>query len=510
MVVSYMEYCVTGRGSKMADKWCIEEMGIPAVVLMERAALSLCDEILKDFNNNGKRIVIICGCGNNGADGLAAGRILINKGIDTKLYIVGNINRASDEFNIQYKILEKMKADIINISDKNSNDAMKFNDGDIIIDAIFGIGLSRAVEGNYKNVIDKINASNQRVISADIPSGLCADRGIVMGCCVKADKTVTFGKIKSGLVLCDGKNYSGEIIVKDVGFLNSAYNNVNMINEIYGFYGREDLDIIPERVKNSNKGTYGTVTVIAGSKNMSGAVIMCAKAVYRCGAGIVKVITHKECMDIVRNNIYEAIVEDYENDIRISDSDIIVIGPGLSVCDKTKDLVKKVLESKCRAVIDADGLNVISQNRELLYELHENVIITPHIKEMSRLCGSDVRYIRENIADVSRKFSKNYKCTSIIKDAATVITDSGGSITVNMSGNSGMSTGGSGDVLAGIIGGMLSQGISVYKSACIGVYLHGLAGDLAADELTEYSLMATDIINAIPKALKMKGNSEWR
>ena len=503
-----MEYCITGRGSKLTDKWCIEEMGIPSVVLMERAALSLCDEILKDLNDNrGKRVILFCGCGNNGADGLAAGRILVNKGIDTEIYIVGNVDKASDEFNIQYKILNKMKVKIA-IADKNNIESMQFNDGDIIVDAIFGIGLSRTVEGNYKNIIDKINSSGQRVISADVPSGLCADRGIVMGCCVNADKTVTFGKIKSGLVLCDGKNYSGEIVVKDVGFLGEAYRNINIANEIYNFYDKEDLRLIPDRLKASNKGSYGTVMVIAGSENMSGAAIMCAKAVYRCGAGIVKVITHKKSMDIIRNNIYEAIVEDYEGDVQVSDKDIIVIGPGLSVCEKSRDLVKKVLTSKCKAVIDADGLNVISQNRELLTELHENVIITPHIKEMSRLCNSQVSHIRENIVSVSREFSEKYKCVTIIKDATTVISDSSGNVTVNMSGNSGMSTGGSGDVLAGIIGGMLSQKIPVYQSACVGVYLHGLAGDVARDELTEYSMMASDIINAIPKALKMKSSAE--
>lgn len=499
-----MEFCITGHGSKLTDKLCIEKMGIPSVVLMERAALALSDEIIKDLNNDREqKVIIVCGCGNNGADGLAAGRILVNKGIDTDIYIVGNEDKASEEFNIQYKILENINVNLY-ITDEDNIENIPFKSCDIIVDAIFGIGLSRAVEGKYKKIIDKINESEKRVISADVPSGLCADRGIVMGCCVNAYKTVTFGRIKSGLVLCDGKNYSGEIIVKDVGFLNQAYNNSDIKNEIYDFYVREDLKLIPDRLKNSNKGSYGTVTVIAGSENMSGAAVMCANAVYRCGAGIVKVATHRESMDIVRNNLYEAIVEDYEGNIWISDKDIVVIGPGLSVCEKSRDLVAKVLESCCRTVIDADGLNVISNNRELLNRLHENVIVTPHIKEMSRLCGNEVSYIRENIVKAAREFSQKYKCITVIKDATTVISDRNGKITVNMSGNSGMSTGGSGDVLAGIIGGMLSQKLSVYQSACLGVYIHGMAGDLARDELTEYGMMASDIINAIPRVFKMK------
>jgi NAD(P)H-hydrate epimerase len=224
-----MNICVTGRGSKEVDRWCIEKIGIPSVVLMERAAMSVCEEILKELsdNENGK-VFICCGTGNNGADGLAVGRILLNKGINTHIYILGNMDKSSQEFMLQYNILNNIKANVTMLGeevpdnvffDNNEINVAKLNNNDIIVDAIFGIGLSRNVEGKYRNIIEKINASGKKVISIDIPSGLCADRGVVMGCSVKADKTVTFGKMKAGLVLCYGKDYSGEVVVKDVGFL---------------------------------------------------------------------------------------------------------------------------------------------------------------------------------------------------------------------------------------------------------------------------------------------------
>lgn len=519
-----MEYCITGSGSKLVDKWCIEKMGIPSIVLMERAALAVCDEVYNeigkdiDLGADRARVLIFCGSGNNGADGLAAGRILMNQGIEVCLYIAGNLHKASEEFKIQYNILKNMKAWMV-LLDEHSIEEIQFRKGDIIIDAVFGIGLSRAVAGNQKKIIDKMNQAENRVISVDIPSGLCGDRGVVMGCCVVADKTVTFGKLKAGLILCDGKDYAGEVVIKDVGFLKEAYqaddvgednsicrdkDNSSIKNEQYLFYEKEDLRQIPDRKKSSHKGTYGTVTVIAGSEKMSGAAVLCAKSVYRCGAGIVRVLTHKDCMNIIRNSIYEAIVNDYDEDMHITEKDIVVIGSGLSVSERSKTLVTKVLRSGCKAVVDADALNLISSDRELLYELHEEIVITPHIKEMARLCGRESYEIREHIVETAREFAGKYHCVTVIKDATTVIADKCGEIYVNRSGNSGMSTGGSGDVLAGIIGGMLSQKLSVYQSACMGVYLHGMAGDIARDKMTAYGMVATDIIDAIPEVLKLR------
>lgn len=499
---------LTGKLSKAVDKYCIDILKIPSLVLMERAALGVRD-VLSDVirsENLEKKVKIICGVGNNGADGLAVARILSEEMTKTNVSvrIVGNEEKASEEFRIQYRILLNIGADVAYINE--ISDFKQWINGEgVIVDAIFGIGLSRNISGMYEKIIEIINEDDKKVISVDCPSGLDADNGIVMGNAVKAYKTVTFGKLKSGLVLCDGKNYSGTVIVKEVGFNEAAYTYVRnkYPDGIFTALTKKDLDIIPKRSPVSNKGTYGRVKVIAGSKDMCGAAILSATAVYRSGAGIVEVLTHKNNLQIVKGRLIEAIVRDYTEEFIADSTSIIVIGPGLSTDEQAEKLVKKVLLSGCYAVIDADGLNVISSMKQLKL-LHKKVIITPHIKEMSRLIQRSSDEIRENIINVAREFSKEYGCVTVIKDATTVIADSLGNVTINLSGNSGMSTGGSGDVLAGIIGGLLSQKMSIYEAACMGVYLHGLAGDIAMKRKSSYGMMASDILDAVTEILKLR------
>lgn len=505
---------LTGKASKIVDNYCINELKIPSLVLMERAALAVSECVTEICEQNKyNKVKIICGVGNNGADGLALARILydetdINKS-DICVGIIGNMAKASEEFNIQYGILQNIGMNIIHVEGKEQFKDL-FADGELIVDAIFGIGLSRDVSGLFADIINEINESKIKVIAIDCPSGLNSDNGRAMGVAIKAYKTVTFGRLKAGLVLCDGKNYTGEVLVRQVGFNGLAYKHLrkNYKEEVFNAFTREDLQIIPERNPVSNKGTYGRIKVIAGSKNMCGAAILSATAAYRCGAGIVEVLTHRDNLPIVKGRIIEAIVNDYVGAFDLDRNSIVVAGPGLSVDDIANNLIKKVLTSNCNAVIDADGLNVISENRELLKLLHNKVIITPHIKEMSRLTEISCKDIRENIVNVARDFSKKYGCITVIKDATTVIADYNGNVTVNLSGNSGMSTGGSGDVLSGMIGGMLSQKLGIYEAACMGVYLHGLAGDYAKESKSAYGMMASDINDAITQILKFRNNGE--
>lgn len=502
---------LTGKASKIVDNYCINELKIPSLVLMERAALAVGECVTEICRQNKyNKVKIICGVGNNGADGLALARILcddetkINKS-DICVCIIGNMEKASEEFNIQYDILQNIGMDIIKIKDKEQFKEV-IADGELVVDAIFGIGLSRDVNGLFADIINEINESKTKVIAIDCPSGLNSDNGRVMGVAIKAYKTVTFGRLKVGLVLCDGKNYTGEVVVRQVGFNELAYENLrkNYKEEVFNAFTKKDLKIIPERNPVSNKGTYGRIKVIAGSKNMCGAAILSAIAAYRCGAGIVEVLTHINNLPIVKGKIIEAVVNDYAEPFELDSSSIVVAGPGLSVDDMANNLIKKVLTSNCNAVIDADGLNVISKNRELLKMLHNKVIITPHIKEMSRLTDISCQDIRENIVKVAKDFSEKYGCITVIKDATTVIADYNGNVTVNLSGNSGMSTGGSGDVLSGIIGGMLSQILGIYEAACMGVYLHGLAGDYAKESKSDYGMIASDINDAITQILKYR------
>lgn len=505
-----MDYVLTGTSSKQVDFYCIREMGIPSLVLMERAALAVAEETISYLGKTEKRengVMIISMPGNNGADGLAAARLISEAGYLCNICVIGDIGRATEEFNVQLHIMKQMGLEVTYCGTEESVENLEIPENVVIVDALFGIGLSREVTGKYAEIIRKINASDNYVISVDIASGLNPATGCVMGIAVEADKTVTFGTRKAGHLLGEGKKYSGTVVVKDVGFVKCAYEKVKAANpfEVYECFDVRDMRIIPKRSRTSNKGTYGTINVIGGGANMAGAAALSATAAYRCGTGLVRIFAGENNLTALKILIKEAVIREFsEFDVNsISDKkDIIIIGPGLSVTEKAAGLVRNVLSAKCKIVIDADALNVISRNRILLECLNENIVITPHIKEMARLMEKETDYIRENIVQCAREFSLKYGCVTVIKDAATVVSSPTGKIIINTTGNSGMSKGGSGDVLAGIIGGLISQNLSVYEAAGMGVYLHGLAGDYAAAEKGEYSLLSSDILEKLPELFR--------
>lgn len=507
-----MDYVLTGLSSKQVDSYCINEMGIPSLVLMERAALAVADETMNYLKETKKRenhVLVVSMPGNNGADGLAAARMIGEKGYSCGICVIGDLNRATEEFIIQLNIINKMGIDIIHCDTDDSVEKFDIPEDVVIIDALFGIGLSREVSGKYAEIIRKINESDNYVISVDIASGLNPATGCVMGTAVTADMTVTFGTMKAGHLTGEGKTYSGNVVVKDAGFIKCAYEKIREENpsEVYECFTVSDLQVIPKRCKTSNKGTYGTVNVIGGGGNMSGAAALSGTAAYRCGAGLVRIFVEKNNLDALKVLLKEAVIREFsEFDLTgiSQEKDVIVIGPGLSVSDMADELVRKVLSTECKIVLDADALNVISRNRILLEQLNENVVITPHIKEMSRLMEKDTAYIRNNILQCAREFSVKYGCVTVIKDAATVISSPKGKIRINTTGNSGMSKGGSGDVLTGIIGGLISQKLSVYEAASLGVYLHGMAGDYAAAGKSEYSLLSSDILDKLPELFRLR------
>lgn len=509
-------YFISGKLAADIDKYTINEIGIPSVVLMERAALSVAEVTKKALSDMSdiNEIFIFCGKGNNGADGLAAARILYQWGYKIRIFISGNLENVTEEFDIQKSIISKMNIDFKLLTNKEDVNSINFDKCSLVIDGLFGIGLSREISGLYYDLIKKINNQRSSIISIDIASGLDSLNGTVMGISVKADITVTFGYPKSGHILCDGKKYTGRLIVCDIGFcVPDRYyfdSGNNILNEdIFEAVTKDEIVKLPKREKTSNKGTYKTVNIIGAGENMSGAVVLAGEAAYRCGCGLVKIFASDNNINPVKCLLKEAVIcgydklEDNYNNVFNSDKDIIVIGPGLSVSEKAEGILEKVLSINCKKIIDADALNIISRNKLLLEKLGNNTIITPHIKEMSRLIDKDSAYVRQNIIKCAREFSNKYKCTTIIKDATTVIAFPNGRVRINTSGNSGMSKGGSGDVLAGIIAGMISQGMDVDDAACLGVYIHGCAGDIAGKELSEYGMIASDIIKAIPKVLSL-------
>ena len=478
-----MKNIVTGTDMKKVDSYTINTIGIPSLVLMERAALSVAEIVCKNQLKD-KKILVVAGVGNNGADGVAICRILHLKGYNTELYILGDISKASTEFKQQLSIAHNIGINIVG----------DYNDADVIIDSIFGVGLSRNVEGVYKDVILKINKGRNFVYSVDIPSGVSADTGKICGVAVKANCTVTFGSYKIGTVLYPGAEYCGQVVVADIGFPQEAY---EQIEEQVKTATLEDFNY-------SNKGTYGKILIIAGSKDISGAAVLCAEAAFRVGAGLVRVFTAEQNRQIIQRLLPEAMVNTYDVhhfnmkslEACLKWCDVVAIGPGIGTGVIQKNMIEKVLEYNLPTVIDADGINNISEDERLKKKLHKNVVITPHLGEMSRFLNIPVEEIASNLIKYGREVNYKYNINCILKDARTVITTEQETF-VNLSGNSGMATAGSGDVLTGIVAALIGIGVEFNNATVLAPYIHGLAGDKAMEYVSKTSMMATDIIEGI-------------
>lgn len=508
-----MKVSVTGGQMKQIDRDTIGRIGIPSMVLMERAALAVADAVeqLADAKESGRRtarVLVACGTGNNGADGIAAGRLLHLRGYDVTVLLAGNPEHASEEHRSQQIIAENLGVPVVEYQDFIPGSC------DIIVDAVLGIGLERNVEGQYRELLLMLRAGKDRkVVAVDIPSGIHADTGHVMGTALQADVTVTFGYRKTGMLLYPGRTYAGRVQVADIGFSDVSLQETGWDALVLE---QEDLKRLPARQADSNKGTYGKLLLVAGSRGMSGAAYLGALAAYRTGAGLVKILTVEENRAILQGQIPEAIVETYQREEaeesssaftdfmeqQCSWADAIVLGPGLSREPYAGNLVETILaHAYVPIVIDADGLNLIAGCPELSAYYTENIIITPHIGEMARLTKKTVSDIKESPAAAAAEYAGRYGVTCVLKDAATVIAGRDGEIYLNTSGNSGMAKAGSGDVLAGVIGGLLAQGAEPVDAASLGVYLHGLAGDRAAKMLGKRSILAHEIADNLAGVL---------
>lgn len=496
-----MKYILNAAEAKEVDQISIKEIGIPSVVLMEKASMALADCVEKvcaihNIQQNIK-ILAVCGMGNNGGDGVACARLLKERGYNASIFLVGDISKATAEINTQISIASNLEVEFIT--------KPKDNEYTVIIDALFGIGLSRDITGEYAEYIKWINSRKSSIIiSADIPSGISADTGKVYGCAVKADYTVTFGYNKRGIILFPGAFYSGIVTVADIGFPNKAVQKVcpNSFT-----YEKEDLKrLMPVRGMRTNKGNFGKVLVIAGSAGMSGACFFAAKAAYRTGCGLVRIATAKENLSILKTKLPEAITDSYEDGIKeaVQWADVIAIGPGIGTDETAKKLVSEVLRIKDKpVVIDADAINVLPRcavegDGPGMYYIGSNFIITPHLKEMSRLTGASVESIQKNLIIYASCHKSG--CVVVLKDARTVVSD-GKHIYINTTGNNALATGGSGDVLCGIISGLLAQGMDVMKAASLAVFIHGLTAELYTENKNRYSMIASDIIEELQNIL---------
>ena len=493
-----MRYLVSGKEMKQYDQNTTNKFHVPELVLMEQAAMAFTEKLLR-LKPQIHTALIVCGSGNNGADGLAVARLLRERNIAVTLFLLGELagQKTSASYEVQKEICTAYD---IPVTEDISETGPAY---DSIVDAVFGTGLSREVGGIYAEKLQVLNNMPGYHVSVDIASGICSDQGTVLGTAFRADDTITFSFAKKGQYLWPGNEYSGNVHVVPIGITEESF--LNTVPKMV-CCEKEDLRQLPARVAHSNKGTYGKLLVIAGSKDMAGAAYFCAKAAYASGTGLVRVVTPEENRQILQIRLPEAVlvsVEENQTDELVQQlawADAIVLGPGIGTMEYSRRLVKTVLEH-CRKplVLDADALNILAEEPELLNrkDSTEPVIVTPHLGEMSRLTHKNVAQIQQSLEETACTFAEQYNKICVLKDFHTVTALPDGSTFLNLSGNNGMATAGSGDVLAGIIGALLAQGMPAAQAAPLGVYIHGLAGDAAKEKCGVRALCASDIIEGL-------------
>lgn len=492
-----MIYLPTGEQMRRADLYTIEEIGVPSMVLMERAALEVVrcmEEEQLDF----RKVLVICGSGNNGGDGYAIARLLHLKGHDVTIFFAGNSQKRSEENAQQAKIAAHYEIPVItNLGTEEYS---------VIIDALFGTGLKREVTGHYREVLCSVNQMAGKKVAVDLPSGIHDTTGARMGIAFCADLTVAIAFPKRGLFLQEGNVCAGKILTGDIGISSETFSEGTVT---FG-YEKQDLFLgFPKRKKNSHKGSYGKVLMIAGSKGMSGAAYLSAKAAYAVGAGLVQIYTHEENRVILQQLLPEAIITTYDTfdseqlEKLIQWADLIGIGCGLGKSDTAERMMQYTLKrALVPCVVDADGINILSKHMEWIEETNALIVLTPHMKEMSRMLQCSVKELIEQRMEKLHAFVERYKVVCVLKDARTLVAKEHQNTYLNLSGNAAMAKAGSGDVLAGVIVGILAQQCEPYTSACLGVFLHGLAGDMARDKKGAYSVLASDLVAEISSVLK--------
>lgn len=488
---------------KKIDNFCIEELKIPSIVLMENAAF----KIVKNVCESIKNIVVVCGTGNNGGDGFAVCRQLYKKGKNITVFLIGNKEKMSRDCKTNYNILMNMKLDIININDSSDMDSFKeaVQKSELIIDAIFGTGLNRKIEGIFNEVIDEINNSKKNILSIDVPSGLNSDNGLIMGNCIKASKTISFEVYKAGFLQYGSDLYTGDVVVEEIGIpefvLEKFCENSFLLDENIIKNG------IIKRNKYSHKGDYGKVMIFAGSLGYSGAAYISTEAAVKTGSGLVTLCTYEEIQNLLSEKLVEAMTVSYNEIERVTDcmekASAIAIGPGMgNDNDITLNILKRVIStSKSPIVIDADGINALKNNLSLLLERKSKapIVLTPHLGEMSRITNISIEAIKKNRIEIAQNFARKYNVIVLLKGYNTVITD-GKFTAVNSTGNSAMASGGMGDCLTGMIASFIGQKYHPLKAACMAAYIHGYCGQILSEKM--FSVTASDVLNEIPYAIK--------
>lgn len=492
------------------DRTAIETYGIKEELLMENAGDAVYFVILKKFGIKNKRFIVFCGMGNNGGDGFVIARKLHSNGGFVKVFILGDQEKYRGAAKLNLDILKRLPIEIREI-DAVSSVHVDITHSDAIVDAILGTGLMREVKGLYRDIIDGINRSGKTIFSADIPSGVAGNTGKVMGIAVKADYTVTFGLPKLGNLLFPGYDLCGNLYVTHISFPPELYDSHELK------VGVTPHISLPPRNASAHKGSMGQVLFISGAAGYFGAPYFSALSFLKAGGGYSRLAAPQSITPFIANKGSEIVFlpqkETESGSLSIENKDflldlakkmdMVVLGPGLSLDLETQALVRFLAnEIEAPLLLDGDGITAISSDLQILKERRAETILTPHLGEMARIAGIDAEEIDQNKIDILQRTSEQLNATIVLKGAHSLIGMPDKRVFINISGNSGMATAGSGDVLTGTIAAMFGLGLKIEDAVLKGVFIHGFAGDLAAEEKGVDGMTAQDILDHLPLALK--------
>jgi len=520
-----MPLLMTREQMRRYDAVAQRKYGLDGLVLMEnagRGAAEVVRELVARLPSRPRarpaRVGIVCGAGNNGGDGFVVARHLANAGCPVRIYLASPADRLKGDAARNLAVVRAMGLALVDVAGEDGPAALRrsLRDDAVVVDALFGTGLDRTVAGRLGDVIDAINAADALTVALDLPSGLDADTGRPLGACVEADHTVTFGQLKLGLAVHPGVDLAGTLHVAGIGAPAGLGEEVGfaavLLDETW-VTGR-----LPGRRPDAHKGTFGHLAVFAGSRGKSGAAVLAAQAGVRSGAGLVTIVTTGDIRASIEARVREAMVEELFADRATPPEErtlerrwtalargktAAAVGPGCGTDDAVVTALRWMAgRAKLPTVIDADGLNALAGRPDLVRNAPAPRILTPHPGEMARLLGTSTADVQADRIGTTLRAARDWNAVVVLKGARTVVASPDGRVFVNPTGNPGMASGGSGDVLTGIIGGLLAQGCDAVDAACAGVFVHGAAGDDGADGSDGRGLAARDLCAALPRVLR--------
>ena len=500
-----------------ADRYTIEDIGIPSLVLMENAGRQVVAAIEAAYEEQlSGRVAVLCGRGNNGGDGFVVARTLLQRGVDCAVFVIGVVAEIRGDARVNLDILGRLGVTVVEINDEQAWELhfSEISQCTLIVDAIFGTGVKRALGGMLETVVADVNASGIPIVSIDLPSGLSADTPHLVGDCIDASMTVTLAAPKLPLILPPGEAHAGDVVIADIGVPTEVIDGLE--GPQIELLTREDVRALLEpRAADSHKGDFGRVLVIAGSRGKTGAAYLAGMGALRAGAGLVTIATPASCLPIVASLAPEFMTEplDDNDDGQLTvaaigrvvdfDQDVIACGPGLGRGRSVADFVRALVDrAEVPLVLDADALTVLSDEPgRLLGREERDVIITPHPGEMARLIGRSTDEVQAHRIEVATDFATSHHLYVVLKGHRTVIATPEGRVFINPTGNAGMATGGTGDVLTGMIAAFLAQLLDAEAACRLAVFLHGMAGDLAEASEGDIAMTASDLLAHIGDAI---------